>query len=104
MTPYEYRKIMEGFSYKEHLDCPSEFWHGKPDEGFFGNCQWVWRYYDVGVMHKTDEFWNLFEIDKGKYLYDLKTENKHKDSFIYRRYQNGILRITNPKLLMKGGN
>ena len=68
MTPYEYRKIMEGFSYKEHLDCPSDFWHGKPDE-----------------------------IDKGKYLYDLKTENKYEDCFIYKRYQNGILRITNPK-------
>ena len=95
MTPYEYRQIMEGFSYKEHLDCPSDFWHGKPEEGLFGGCEFVWRYYEpnVGVMHKTDEFYLLTEIDKGKYMYDLRTENKYDECFIYRRYQNGILRI-----------
>ena len=36
-------------------------------------------------------------IDKGKYMYDLKTENKYDECFIYRRFKNGILRITNPR-------
>jgi len=99
MTPYEHKQIMEGLLYEEHLDCPSDFWHGRPDEGLFRNCKWVWRYYEpsVGVMHNTSDFYSLAEIDKGEYLYDLKTENKYGECFIYRRYQNGILRITKPK-------
>lgn len=95
MTPYEYKQIMEGYEYKEHLNIPSEFWHGKPEEGLFGDCKWVWRYYEpnVGVLHQTDEFYSINEINKGKYLYDLKTENKYDECFIYRRFEKGILRI-----------
>jgi hypothetical protein len=96
MTPEEYKRVMEGYSYKEHLDSPSEFWHGEPGAGMFGESKWVWRYYEpnVSVMHHTDSFYRQTDIDKGKFLHDLKTENKHDDSYIYRRFEKGILRIS----------
>lgn len=92
LSVQEYQSVMRGSNYKEHLDSADSFWFGKPDKvdetDFFGSHKWVFRYYErnVGVMHKTDEF-----------LHDLLTENDQY--YIYKRFENGILRITKEKYL-----
>ncbi|MFJ8528605.1 hypothetical protein [Bacillus sp. NPDC094106] len=103
LSVQEYRVVMYGCNYKEHLDIKSNFWHGKPDSvdetDAFGSHKWVFRYYEknVGVMHKTDDFFKPSECEPGKYLHDLKTENDQY--YIYRRFKNGILRITREEYL-----
>ncbi|WP_242306431.1 hypothetical protein [Bacillus cereus group sp. BfR-BA-01317] len=48
-------------------------------------------------MHKTDEFFKPSECAPGKFLHDLLTENDQY--YIYKRFENGILRITKEKYL-----
>ncbi|MED0951043.1 hypothetical protein P4T70_23645 [Bacillus mobilis] len=99
----EYQSVMRGSNYKEHLDATDSFWFGKPDKvderDIWGSQKWVFRYYErnVGVMHKTNEFFKPSECKPGRFLLDLLTENDQY--YIYKRFKNGILRITKEKYL-----